>query len=135
MLNKQAAKHRHNIALEKFREEHDEQRQKENAHILSRLTALEIEKSRAAKIAKLPPPVKETVDDARPSHPVKCVEDFSTTHYYVTTEYVERAEAHEQVNISYDNCRTNFMKVPPLFWQNYRNPPRSFPSNFNISGQ
>lgn len=65
---------------------------------MSRVTALEIEKARAARIASLPPPIKEGETEVKTSVSVKCVEDFSTTHYYVDkAEFVERADAHEQV--------------------------------------
>ncbi|XP_072033360.1 uncharacterized protein [Amphiura filiformis] len=96
VLNKKAAQRRHNVALDKFRDEQDERNQKKYAHILSRLTALEIEKARAAKIASLPLPAKEHTDEVKPTQPVKCVQDFSTTHYHVPIEYVEKAEPHEQ---------------------------------------
>ncbi len=94
---KKAAKLRHNVALDRFRDEQDQKNRQEYAHILSRLTALEIEKARAARIASLPPPVKETVEETKPAPAVKCVEDFSTTHYHVPGEYVEKAEPYEQV--------------------------------------
>ncbi|XP_054771759.2 uncharacterized protein LOC129279679 [Lytechinus pictus] len=101
LKNAKAAKQRHQAAILKESEEKNEKWQKENAHIISRKNALEVEKVRASHIANLPPPKRDPLADLdlqKPPVMVTRVEGFSTTHYHIPGEYVERAEPHEQGN-------------------------------------
>ncbi|XP_041483407.1 centrosomal protein of 295 kDa-like [Lytechinus variegatus] len=101
LKNAKAAKQRHQAAILKESAEKNEKWQKENAHIISRKNALEVEKVRASHIANLPPPKRDPLADLdlqKPPVMVTRVEGFSTTHYHIPGEYVERAEPHEQGN-------------------------------------
>eukprot|EP00057_Strongylocentrotus_purpuratus_P001485 XP_001199325.2 PREDICTED: uncharacterized protein LOC763378 isoform X2 [Strongylocentrotus purpuratus] len=99
LRNTRAAKQRHQAAILKESAARNESWQKENAHIISRKNALEVEKVRASHIANLPPPKRDPLADLdlqKPPVMVTRVEGFSTTHYHIPGEYVERAEPHEQ---------------------------------------
>ncbi|XP_033118084.1 uncharacterized protein LOC117117767 [Anneissia japonica] len=98
--NNRKAQERYNVALDNLHREQDVQWQKENAHIISRQTALELERARAAKVAKLPSPEKPwNMDDDGPElHTVRVTSEvgLSTTHYHVTAGYAEKASPTQQ---------------------------------------
>lgn len=75
---------------------------KENAHIVARKQALEQEKERSAKIARLPKPVDELArlfDPAKPSKLVTVHDSnvFATTRYHMPEHIVDKADKNEQV--------------------------------------
>ncbi|XP_070539383.1 centrosomal protein of 295 kDa-like [Ptychodera flava] len=99
--NEKIAAERHNEALRELQIQKNEQFQKENAHLMARKSALEIERARAAVMASLPPPPEdplETLMKEDPTPPVKLTsaDGFSTTLYHLPSGYVEKAEPHEQ---------------------------------------
>ncbi|XP_071798998.1 uncharacterized protein [Asterias amurensis] len=95
-----AAKQRYSTALKKHQENKEAQYEKDFATIIARKSALQIEKVRAAKIASLPPPVKDPLDElddlGKENKVVTVISGFSTSHYHLQGEYVERAEPYEQ---------------------------------------
>ncbi|XP_071494680.1 uncharacterized protein [Diadema antillarum] len=97
--NSKVAKQRHLEAMMKEMTERNEKWQKENAHIISRKNALDVEKVRASHVASLPPPKRDPLADLdlqKPPVQVTRVDGFATTHYHIPAEYVERADPHEQ---------------------------------------
>ncbi|XP_071492736.1 uncharacterized protein [Diadema antillarum] len=97
--NSKVAKQRHLEAMMKEMTERNEKWQKENAHIISRKNALDVEKVRASHVASLPPPKRDPLADLdlqKPPVQVTRVDGFATTHYHIPAEYVERADPYEQ---------------------------------------
>ncbi|XP_072180066.1 uncharacterized protein [Diadema setosum] len=97
--NSKVAKQRHREAMMKEMTERNEKWQKENAHIISRKNAMDVEKVRASHVASLPPPKRDPLADLdlqKPPVQVTRVDGFATTHYHIPAEYVEKADPHEQ---------------------------------------
>lgn len=88
------------MATETARETRQNQENKENAQINARKQALELEKDRSAKIAKLPKPVDEIArlfDPAKPSKLVTVHDSnvFATTRYHMPEHLVDKADENE----------------------------------------
>lgn len=100
--NEEKAEERGRIATETEREMRQSQEDKENAHIVARRQALEIEKERSAKMARLPKPVDELAklfDPAKPNRLVAVHDSnvFATTHYHMPEHLVDKADRDEEV--------------------------------------
>ncbi|XP_038050313.1 centrosomal protein of 295 kDa-like [Patiria miniata] len=100
LKDKHAANERYSSALQRQKQEDEQHYLKENAHIIARKAAIQTEKVRAAKIASLPPPAKDPIEDlddvGKENKVVTVVSGFSTSHYHLKGEYVEKAEPREQ---------------------------------------
>ncbi|XP_022098578.1 uncharacterized protein LOC110983558 isoform X2 [Acanthaster planci] len=100
LKDQHSAIQRYNTALKRQQVEEEQQYLKENAHIIARKSALQAEKIRAAKMASLPPPVKDPLEDlddvGKENKIVIVTSGFSTSHYHLKGEYVEKAEPEEQ---------------------------------------
>ncbi|XP_071839217.1 uncharacterized protein [Apostichopus japonicus] len=96
--NARKAKERGRKAIEKQQEDDEDKIQEEFAHIMARKTALEIERARAALIAKKPHRNSDISQPDPVKQPTRVLhhEGFSTTHYTIPTEYAERADPEEQ---------------------------------------
>ncbi|KAL5004668.1 hypothetical protein ScPMuIL_018124 [Solemya velum] len=95
------ARERHKAALERQQSEAAQRNYEKNKHIISRKTALELEKERALKIASLPPPPPDPLLqlDLNGKNQVKLtdVNAFSTTRYHMIEDYgVDRADSGQQ---------------------------------------
>ncbi|CAH1244533.1 CEP295 [Branchiostoma lanceolatum] len=95
------ADERHVKAVRALRVLREQKEQGEKAHIVSRKAALEEEKERAARIASLPPPKPDPLQDIdlkQLNRPVRFTDAdaLSTTHFHMPTGYAEKAEEQEQ---------------------------------------
>ncbi|KAG8584544.1 hypothetical protein GDO81_004658 [Engystomops pustulosus] len=101
--NKEKAEKRHREALRELKQHKEKQLRAESWHIKARKKALEIEKERAAKIASLPPPPPDPlqnieVEKRLPVVKVYNAESFSTSHYHLPEAYVDREIDTEQTD-------------------------------------
>ncbi|KAM5181471.1 centrosomal protein of 295 kDa [Mantella aurantiaca] len=100
-LNKEKAEHRHREALQELKQHRQKQHRDQTWHIKARRKALEIEKERAAKVASLPPPPPDPLENVeivkRPPLVKLCnVDNFSVSHYHLPEAYVDREMDTEQ---------------------------------------
>lgn len=85
--------------------ERAEAENKENAHIVARQNAIEQEKIRSAKIAKLPKPIDDNLENIESKKPTKLVsmhdiDAFMTTRYHMPETIVNKATSDELVFLS-----------------------------------
>ncbi|XP_041373911.1 uncharacterized protein LOC121386926 [Gigantopelta aegis] len=99
---KQIAANRGKVAMKKEMLEKAKQNFKENRHIISRQTALEAERLRAAGVASLPPPPPDPIDDVLHKQAKRVAltdtNAFTTTHYHIPECSVVRAGPEEQTD-------------------------------------
>jgi hypothetical protein len=101
--NEEKAFRRGREAAEAEREMRLEQENKENAHIIARNRAVELERQRSLKIAKLPRVTDDVEKLFDPNKPTKLVSHydssvFTTTRYHMPEHIVDRASFNEDVN-------------------------------------
>ncbi|XP_069615329.1 centrosomal protein of 295 kDa isoform X2 [Ranitomeya imitator] len=101
--NKEKAEKRHREALKELKQHKEKQLRAQSWHIRARKKALGIEKERAAKIAGLPPPPPDPLQNLEvaqrlPLVKVCNVENFSTSHYHLPEAYVDREMDTEQTD-------------------------------------
>ncbi|KAJ8030839.1 hypothetical protein HOLleu_27371 [Holothuria leucospilota] len=96
--NDKKAKERGQKAFQRQQEEDEKRLQEEFALVMARKTALEIERARAALIAKKPSRKSDLNDAEVTKEPTRVLhqDGFSTTHYTIPTEYAEKADPEEQ---------------------------------------
>ncbi|XP_045199776.2 uncharacterized protein LOC123554020 isoform X5 [Mercenaria mercenaria] len=97
------AEARGRTALDKLKKETAHNNHEAHKHIIARKQALEVERSRAAQIAAMPPPPPDPINDldVKKPKPVKVTDmnTFSTSHYHLQNEHaVDRAGPEEQTN-------------------------------------
>ncbi|XP_073414484.1 uncharacterized protein [Dendrobates tinctorius] len=101
--NKEKAETRHREALKELKQHKEKQLRAQSWHIRARKKALGIEKERAAKIAGLPPPPPDPLQNIEvaqrlPLVKVCNVDNFSTSHYHLPEAYVDREMDTEQTD-------------------------------------
>ncbi|XP_077154643.1 uncharacterized protein LOC143817271 isoform X1 [Ranitomeya variabilis] len=101
--NKEKAEKRHREALKELKQHKEKQLRAQSWHIRARKKALCTEKERAAKIAGLPPPPPDPLQNLEvaqrlPLVKVCNVENFSTSHYHLPEAYVDREMDTEQTD-------------------------------------
>ncbi|XP_053312073.1 centrosomal protein of 295 kDa [Spea bombifrons] len=99
--NKEKAEKRHREALRELKQHKEEQLKEQMWHIKARRKALNIEKERAAKIASLPPPPPDPLENLElvkklPSVKLCNIDSFSVSHYHLPEPYVDREMDREQ---------------------------------------
>lgn len=96
------AEERHQAAIQRHRQELEERQQEEQRHIMNRLMALDIEKSRAQKIASLPKPKPDPVENIEliKFRPVKFTDRdaFATSRYHIPETIVEKENYQHQAD-------------------------------------
>ncbi|KAM4700368.1 centrosomal protein of 295 kDa [Discoglossus pictus] len=100
-VNKDKAEKRHREALQELKQHREQHLQAQTWHIKARKKALNIEKERAAKIASLPPPPPDPLENIEvvkslPTVRVCRVDNFSVSHYHLPEPYVDREMETEQ---------------------------------------
>ncbi|XP_040282277.1 centrosomal protein of 295 kDa isoform X5 [Bufo bufo] len=101
--NKEKAKKRHQEALKELKQQKEKQLRAQSWLIEARKKVLGIEKERAAKIASLPPPPPDPLENIEvvkrlPLVKVCNVDNFSTSHYHLPEAYVDREMDTEQAD-------------------------------------
>ncbi|XP_069825756.1 centrosomal protein of 295 kDa [Dendropsophus ebraccatus] len=101
--NKEKAEKRHREALKELKQHRERQMRAQSWHIKARQKALDIEKERAAKIASLPPPPPDPLQNLDvvqrlPLVKVCNVDSFSASHYHLPEAYVDREMDTEQTD-------------------------------------
>ncbi|XP_073518175.1 uncharacterized protein [Phyllobates terribilis] len=101
--NKEKAEKRHREALKELKQHKEKQLRAQSWHIKARKKALCIEKERAAKIAGLPPPPPDPLQNIEiaqrlPLVKVCNVDNFSTSYYHLPEAYVDREMDTEQTD-------------------------------------
>ncbi|KAM8977668.1 centrosomal protein of 295 kDa [Pelodytes ibericus] len=101
--NKEIAERRHREALKELKQHKEKQLRDQLWHIKARKKALYVEKERAAKIASLPPPPPDPLENLevlkKPQAVKICdVDNFSVSHYHLLEPYVDREMDKEQVD-------------------------------------
>uniref|UniRef100_A0A8C5WJS4 ALMS motif domain-containing protein n=1 Tax=Leptobrachium leishanense TaxID=445787 RepID=A0A8C5WJS4_9ANUR len=99
--NKEKAEMRHREALKELKQQREKEMENRVWHIKSRRKALHIEKERAAKIASLPPPLPDPLQNLEyvkklPSVRICNVDNFSVSHYHLPEPCVDREMDREQ---------------------------------------
>nr|DBA32458.1 TPA: hypothetical protein GDO54_000250 [Pyxicephalus adspersus] len=102
-INNEKAEQRHREALKDLKQHKQKQLQDQTWHIKARKKALDIEKERAVKIASLPPPPPDPLENLevvkRPLLVKLCnVDSFSVSHYHLPEAYVDREMDTEQLD-------------------------------------
>ncbi|KAG9491288.1 hypothetical protein GDO78_000010 [Eleutherodactylus coqui] len=102
-VNNEKAEKRHREALKDLKQHKEKQHQAQTWHIKARKKALDIEKERAAKIASLPPPPPDPLQNIEvakrlPLVNVCNVNSFSSSHYHLPEAYVDREMDTEQTD-------------------------------------
>lgn len=101
--NKEKAEKRHREALKELKQHREREQRAQSWHIKARKKALDIEKERAAKIASLPPPPPDPLQNLEvakrlPVVKVCNVDSFSASHYHLPEAYVDREMDTEQTD-------------------------------------
>ncbi|KAM3935322.1 centrosomal protein of 295 kDa [Leptodactylus fuscus] len=101
--NKEKAEKRHREALKELKQHKEKELRTQTWHIKARKKALDIEKERAAKIASLPPPPPDPLQNIEvaqrlPVVKVCHVDSFSSSHYHLPEAYVDREMDTEQTD-------------------------------------
>ncbi|XP_056417434.1 centrosomal protein of 295 kDa isoform X2 [Hyla sarda] len=101
--NKEKAEKRHREALKELKQHRERQLRTQSWHIKARNKALEVERERAAKIASLPPPPPDPIQNIEvakslPLVKVCNVDSFSSSHYHLPEAYVDREIDTEQTD-------------------------------------
>ncbi|KAG7459173.1 hypothetical protein JOB18_000196 [Solea senegalensis] len=107
--NHAKAEQRHQQALKELKSQRLEEHERQNKSIKARKKALQIEKERSAKVASLPPPPTNPIQniDFKKPHVVKKsdVSSFAATHYHMPESTVDREvdtqqrNAHEEADL------------------------------------
>ncbi|XP_075054832.1 centrosomal protein of 295 kDa isoform X2 [Mixophyes fleayi] len=100
-VNKEKAEKRHREALKELKQQREKQQREQSWHIKARRKALSIEKERAEKIASLPPPPPDPLENLElvkrlPLVKICNVDSFSGSHYHLPEAYVDREMDTEQ---------------------------------------
>lgn len=103
MENHERAAIRGRTAILVEKSERTETENKENAHIIARQNAIEQEKIRSAKIAKLPKPIEDSLENIESKKPSKLVsmhdiDAFMTTRYHMPETIVNKATLDDLVS-------------------------------------
>nr|XP_014354082.1 PREDICTED: centrosomal protein of 295 kDa [Latimeria chalumnae] len=102
VVSKQKAEERHREALKELKHQREKQLEEKTRHIKARHQALLAEKERAAKIASLPPPPPDPLEniEVKKYSAVKMydIDSFSFTHYHLPETYVDKEMNAEQPN-------------------------------------
>ncbi|KAM4796129.1 centrosomal protein of 295 kDa [Rhinophrynus dorsalis] len=99
--NKEKAERRHREALKELKQHKEKQLKEQTWLVKARKKALEIEKQRAAKIASLPPPPPDPLENLEvlkrlPTVKLCNVDGFSESRYHLPEPYVDREMHLEQ---------------------------------------
>ncbi|XP_063807506.1 centrosomal protein of 295 kDa isoform X2 [Pseudophryne corroboree] len=102
-VNKEKAEKRHREALKELKQQRDKQLRNQTWHIEARRKALNIEKERSEKIASLPPPPPDPLENLEvvkrlPLVKICNVDSFSASHYHLPEAYVDREMDTEQLD-------------------------------------
>ena len=95
--NKKRAKQRHAIAIQWLKDEVGQKDMEKNRQKIARQSALEVERERAAKVAAMPPPVANPINEIGPFQikPVQLTDGsvYTSTYYHIPDQvYVEKNE-------------------------------------------